>query len=44
MTPAAMMDELRFATAQAGSTIEWLSDNGSAYTDHRMRSFARELL
>jgi putative transposase len=35
--------EQRFGTAQASSTIEWLSDNGSAYIDHRTRSFAREL-
>ncbi len=35
--------EQRFGTAQAGSTIECLSDNGSAYIDHRTPSFAREL-
>lgn len=35
--------EQRFGTTQATQTIEWLSDNGSAYIDHRTRSFAREL-
>jgi putative transposase len=35
--------EQRFGTTQAGAPIEWLSDNGSAYIDHRTRSFAREL-
>lgn len=35
--------EKRFGTAQASALIEWLSDNGSAYIDHRTRSFAREL-
>lgn len=35
--------EQRFGTTQAVQLIEWLSDNGSAYIDHRTRSFAREL-
>ncbi|CAN0619890.1 protein of unknown function [Burkholderia multivorans] len=35
--------EQRFGTTQATQPIEWLSDNGSAYIDHRTRSFAREL-
>ncbi|WP_322067363.1 IS3 family transposase [Burkholderia ubonensis] len=35
--------EQRFGTTQASAPIEWLSDNGSAYIDHRTRSFAREL-
>ncbi|MGA3891807.1 IS3 family transposase [Ralstonia nicotianae] len=35
--------EQRFGTTQAEQRIEWLTDNGSAYTDHRTRSFAREL-
>ena len=32
-----------FGTTQVGTPIEWLSDNGSAYIDHRTRSFARKL-
>ena len=32
-----------FGTTQAAQSIEWLTDNGSAYIDHRTRSFAREL-
>ncbi|WP_253195444.1 integrase core domain-containing protein, partial [Burkholderia cenocepacia] len=39
--PAAV--EQRFGTTQAAQPIEWLTDNGSAYIDHRTRSFAREL-
>ncbi|WP_198173324.1 IS3 family transposase [Cupriavidus sp. USMAA2-4] len=35
--------EQRFGTAQAAQPIDWLTDNGSAYIDHRTRSFAREL-
>ncbi|MGC8210099.1 IS3 family transposase [Ralstonia pseudosolanacearum] len=35
--------EQRFGATQAEQCIEWLTDNGSAYTDHRTRSFAREL-
>ncbi|VBY70119.1 integrase catalytic subunit [Burkholderia pseudomallei] len=35
--------EQRFGTTQAAQPIEWLTDNGSAYIDHRTRSFAREL-
>lgn len=35
--------EQRFGAVQTGQTIEWLSDNGSAYIDQRTRSFAREL-
>ena len=35
--------EQRFGTAQAAQPIEWLTDNGSAYIDHRTRTFAREL-
>ncbi len=35
--------EQRFGTTQATQTIEWLSDNGSAYIVHSTRSFAREL-
>ncbi|TPQ44531.1 IS3 family transposase [Burkholderia ubonensis] len=35
--------EQRFGTTQAAQSIEWLTDNGSAYIDHRTRSFAREL-
>jgi putative transposase len=35
--------EQRFGTTQTGAPIEWLSDNGSAYIDHRTRCFAREL-
>jgi putative transposase len=35
--------EQRFGATQADAPIEWLSDNGSAYIDHRTRSFAREL-
>jgi putative transposase len=35
--------EQRFGTTQAAQPVEWLSDNGSAYIDHRTRSFAREL-
>lgn len=35
--------EQRFGTTQAAQPIEWLSDNGSTYIDHRTRSFAREL-
>lgn len=35
--------EQRFRTTQATQTIEWLSENGSAYIDHRTRSLAREL-
>ncbi|ABF08872.1 Transposase InsD for insertion element IS2 [Cupriavidus sp. U2] len=35
--------EQRFGAVQTEQTIEWLSDNGSAYIDHRTRSFAREL-
>jgi putative transposase len=31
-----------FATTQATQPIEWLSDNGSAYIDHRTRRLARE--
>lgn len=33
----------RFGTRQVSQPIEWLTDNGSAYIDHRRRSFAREL-
>lgn len=39
----AKFEPLRFGTTQAAQPIEWLSDNGSAYIDHRTRSFAREL-
>lgn len=35
--------EQRFGSTQTPQVIEWLSDNGSAYIDHRTRSFAREL-
>ncbi|AYR24479.1 IS3 family transposase [Herbaspirillum rubrisubalbicans] len=35
--------EQRFGSTQTPEVIEWLSDNGSAYIDHRTRSFAREL-
>lgn len=35
--------EQRFGTMQAARPIEWLTDNGSAYIDHRTRRFAREL-
>ncbi|AYZ98903.1 IS3 family transposase [Burkholderia sp. AU29985] len=35
--------EQRFGTTQAAQSIEWLTDNGCAYIDHRTRSFAREL-
>ncbi|WP_102869200.1 IS3 family transposase, partial [Burkholderia thailandensis] len=35
--------EQRFGTPQAAQPIEWLSDNGSAYIDHRTRRFARAL-
>ncbi|WP_025250062.1 IS3 family transposase [Pandoraea pnomenusa] len=35
--------EQRFGTTQTAQAIEWLTDNGSAYIDHRTRSFAREL-
>ena len=35
--------EQRFGTTHAPQPIEWLTDNGSAYIDHRTRSFAREL-
>lgn len=35
--------EQRFGTTQAAQTIEWLTDNGSAYIDHHTRGFAREL-
>ena len=35
--------EQRFGTTQAAQPIEWLTDNGSAYIDHRTRSFARGL-
>lgn len=35
--------EQRFGTTQAAQPVQWLSDNGSAYIDHRTRSFAREL-
>ncbi|GAB5097610.1 hypothetical protein YK56LOC_33260 [Caballeronia sp. HLA56] len=35
--------EQRFGNTQPAQTIEWLSDNGSAYIDHRTRRFAREL-
>ncbi|CAD6557228.1 IS3 family transposase ISButh1 [Paraburkholderia kirstenboschensis] len=31
--------EQRFGTTQTCAPIEWLSDNGSAYIDHRTRSF-----
>ncbi|WP_167362748.1 transposase [Pandoraea faecigallinarum] len=31
------------ASELAAQPIEWLTDNGSAYIDHRTRSFAREL-
>jgi putative transposase len=30
-----------FGTTQTGAPIEWLSDNDSAYIDHRTRSFPR---
>lgn len=33
----------RFGTRQVSQPIEWLTDNGSDYIDHRRRSFAREL-
>ncbi|MGF6414767.1 transposase InsO family protein [Paraburkholderia sp. MM5482-R2] len=33
----------QFGTGQVALSIEWLTDNGSAYVDHRTRSFAREL-
>ncbi|MGF6853320.1 transposase InsO family protein [Paraburkholderia sp. CI3] len=33
----------QFGTGQVAPSIEWLTDNGSAYVDHRTRSFAREL-
>lgn len=39
--PAAV--EQRFGSKQAAQPIEWLTDNGSAYINHRRRSFAREL-
>ncbi|MBB5510740.1 transposase InsO family protein [Paraburkholderia sp. JPY681] len=35
--------EQRFGTTPAAQPIQWLTDNGSAYIDHRTRSFAREL-
>ncbi|CAM2197956.1 transposase [Paraburkholderia kururiensis] len=35
--------EQRFGTMQAAQPIEWLTDNGSAYIDHRTRRFAQEL-
>jgi len=35
--------EQRFGTPQAAQPIEWLTDNGSAYIDHRTRRFAWEL-
>lgn len=35
--------EQRFGTTQTAQPIEWPTDNGSAYIDHRTRSFAREL-
>ena len=35
--------EQRFGATQVAQPIEWLTDNGSAYIDHRTRSFAREL-
>lgn len=35
--------EQRFGSSQAVQPIEWLSDNGLAYIDHRTHSFAREL-
>lgn len=35
--------EQRFGSTQTPQVIEWLSDKGSAYIDHRTRSFAREL-
>lgn len=35
--------EQRFGVPQAATQIEWLSDNGSAYIDHRTRSFAKAL-
>lgn len=35
--------EQRFGATQTAQPIEWLTDNGSAYIDHRTRRFAREL-
>lgn len=35
--------EQRFGVVQTEQTIERLSDNGSAYIDHRTRNFAQEL-
>lgn len=35
--------EQRFGATRTVAPIEWLSDNGSAYTDRRTRRFAREL-
>ncbi|SIT51980.1 Insertion element IS2A uncharacterized 48.2 kDa protein (fragment) [Paraburkholderia piptadeniae] len=35
--------EQRFGTTQAAQSVEWLTDNGSAYIDRRTRSFTREL-
>ena len=35
--------EQRFGTTHAPQPIKWLTDNSSAYIDHRTRSFAREL-
>lgn len=35
--------ERRFGVPQTTAQIEWLSYNGSAYVDHRTRSFAKDL-
>ncbi len=35
--------EQRFGATQTEQPIEWLTDNGSTYIDHRTRRFAREL-
>jgi putative transposase len=35
--------EKRFGTTRTDAPVEWLSANGSAYIDHRTRSFARQL-
>jgi len=35
--------EQQVGAIQAAQPIEWLTDNGSAYIDHRTRRFAREL-
>lgn len=35
--------EKRFGDKLPGTTVQWLTDNGSAYTAYEMRRFAREL-